>query len=136
MRAHWHVRRLTREDSREAFRLIEEVLLRDPNNALALADLACNYNFAGVFGWIDEPPLVASEKMGDAARRAVAADDQDATAQAILGLYELFSSRHDDAIKRLKRAIELRSKLKFCARLSGRCLQFRWRARQFNRGPQ
>ena len=107
MRAHWHVRRLTREDWREAVRLIEEVLLRVPNNALALADLACNYNFAGVFGWIDEPPLVASEKMGDAARRAVAADDQDATAQAVLGLYELFSSRHDDAIKRLKRAIEL-----------------------------
>src|SRR6516164_7959181 len=107
MRAHWHVRRLTREDCREAFRLIEEVLQNDPNNALALADLAYNWNFAGVFGWIDEPPLVASEKMGDAARRAVAADDQDATAQAVLGLYELFSSRHDDAIKRLKRAIEL-----------------------------
>ena len=107
MRAHWHVRRLTREDCREAVRLIEEVLQGDPNNALALADLAYNWHFAGIFGWIDEPPLVALEKMGDAARRAVAADDQDAIAQTVLGLYELFSSRHDDAVKRLKRAIEL-----------------------------
>jgi adenylate cyclase len=106
MRAHWHVRRLTREDCREAVRLIEEVLQSDPNNALALADLAYNWHFAGIFGWIDEPPLVALEKMGDAARRAVAADDQDAIAHTVLGLYELFSSRHDDAIKRLKRAIE------------------------------
>jgi len=107
MRAHWHVRRLTREDCREAVRLIEEVLQGDRNNALALADLAYNWHFAGIFGWIDEPPLVALEKMGDAARRAVAADDQDAIAQTVLGLYELFSKRHDDAIKRLKRAIEL-----------------------------
>jgi adenylate cyclase len=107
MRAHWHVRRLTREDCREAVRLIDEVLQIDPNNALALADLAYNWHFAGIFGWFDEPLLVAMEKMGDAARRAVAADDQDAIAQTVLGLYELFSGLHDDAIKRLKRAIEL-----------------------------
>jgi tetratricopeptide (TPR) repeat protein len=107
MRAHWHVRRLTREDCREAFLLIEEVLRNDPNNALALADLAYNWHFAGIFGWIDEPPLAALEKMGDAARRAVAADDQDATAHTVLGIYELFANQHDDAIKRLKRAIEL-----------------------------
>jgi adenylate cyclase len=66
MRAHWHVRRLTREDCREAVRLIEKVLQSDPNNPLALADLAYNWHFAGIFGWIDEPPLAALEKMGDA----------------------------------------------------------------------
>jgi adenylate cyclase len=47
------------------------------------------------------------ERMGEAARRAVAADDQDAVAQTALGMYELFLSRHDDAIRRLHRAIEL-----------------------------
>src|SRR5271169_4206745 len=40
MRAHWHVRQLTRENCLEAFRLIDEVLQRDPKNAMALADLA------------------------------------------------------------------------------------------------
>jgi len=47
------------------------------------------------------------EKSGDAARRAVAAEDRDATAQAALAVYEVFSNRHDDAIKRLMRAVEL-----------------------------
>jgi adenylate cyclase len=44
---------------------------------------------------------LATEKQGDAARRAVAAGDRDATAQAALAIHELFSNRHDDAIKRL-----------------------------------
>jgi TolB-like protein/cytochrome c-type biogenesis protein CcmH/NrfG len=124
MRAHWHVRRWTPEDCREAFRLIEEVLQGDPNNALALADLAFNWHFAGIFGWIDEAPLAALEKMGDAARRAVAADDQDATAHTVLGIYELFANRHDDAIKRLKRAIELDPNSSFARGYLGAALSF------------
>ena len=107
MRAHWHVRRMTREDCLEAIRLIEEVLQLDPNNAMALSDLAYNWHFGSIFGWTSEPPQVAMQKMGEAARRAVAADDRDAMAQTALGLYELFSNQHDDAIKRINRAIEL-----------------------------
>jgi adenylate cyclase len=106
MRAHWHVWRFTRDDCREAFHLIDEILRRDPNNALALADLSFNWHFGGVFGWTTEPTK-AMEKSGDAARRAVAAEDRDATAQAALAVYEVFSNRHDEAIKRLMRAIEL-----------------------------
>jgi adenylate cyclase len=124
MRAHWHVRRLTREDCREAVRLIEEVLQSDPNNALALADLAYNWHFAGIFGWINEPPLSALEKMGDAARRAVAADDQDAIAHTVLSIYELFANRHDDAIKRLKRATELDPNSSFARGNLGVALSF------------
>ena len=107
MRAHWHVWRFTREDCREAFHLTDEILWRDPNNALALADLSFNWHFGGVFGWTTEPIAKAMEKSGNAARRAVAAEDRDATAQAALAVYEVFSNRHDDAIKRLMRAIEL-----------------------------
>jgi adenylate cyclase len=107
MRAHWHVRRLTGEDCLEATRLIEEVLQRNPKNALALADLAYNWHMGGLFGWTKEPFPEAMERMGDAARRAVAADDQDASAHTSLALYELFSNRHDDAIRRLHRAIAL-----------------------------
>ena len=107
MRAHWHVWRFTREDCREAFHLTDEILRRDPNNALALADLSFNWHFGGVFGWTTEPIAKAMEKSGDAARRAVAAEDRDATAQAALAVYEVFSNRHDDAIKRLMHAVEL-----------------------------
>ena len=107
MRAHWHIRRFTRDDCLEAIRLIEEVLQHDPRNSLALVDLALNWNFGGVFGWTKEPTPVALDKSGEAARRAVAIDDQDATAQTVLGVYEVFVRRHDDAIRRLQRATEL-----------------------------
>jgi adenylate cyclase len=107
MRAHWHVRRLTREDCLEAIRLIDEVLQHDPKNAMALADLAFNWHMGGLFGWTKEPFPETMERMGDAARRAVAADDQDATAHTSLAVHELFSNRHDDAIRRLHRAIAL-----------------------------
>jgi len=135
MRAHWHVQRLTREDCLQAMRLIDEILQRDPKNALALADLAYNWHMGGLFGWTEEPLPVATERVGEAARRAVAADDQDATAQTSLGLYELFTNRHDEAIKRLQRAIELDPNSSF-ARVPGHCLQFRRRARPFARGAR
>ena len=107
MRAHWHVSQLARDDCLEAFRLIDEVLQRDPKNAMALADLAFNWHMGGLFGWSKETLPEAMERMADAARRAVAADDQDATAHTSLAVYELFSNRHDDAIRRLHRAIAL-----------------------------
>jgi adenylate cyclase len=107
MRAHWHVQRFTREDCNEAITLLEEVLRRDPNNAMALADLAYNWHMGGLFGWTEEPLPAALERMGKAARRAVAADDRDAAAQTSLAVHELFTDRHDDAIRRLHRAIEL-----------------------------
>jgi adenylate cyclase len=107
MRAHWHVQRFTREDCNEAIPLIQEVLQHDPKNAMALADLAFNWHMGGLFGWTQEPFPVAMERMGDAARRAVAADDRDAAAQTSLAVYELFSEQHDDAITRLNRAIAL-----------------------------
>jgi cytochrome c-type biogenesis protein CcmH/NrfG len=107
VRAHWHARRFTREDCHEAFHLLGEVLHRNPDNVLALADLAFNWHMGGFLGWIDEPIPVAMERMGEAARSAVAADDHDAMAHTAFGIYELFTNRHEDAIRRLKRATEL-----------------------------
>jgi adenylate cyclase len=107
MRAHWHVQRFTREDCNEAILLIGDILRRDPENAMALADLAYNWHMGGLFGWTTEPLPLAMERMGAAARRAVAADDRDAAAHTSLAVFELFSDQHDDAIKRLNRAIEL-----------------------------
>jgi len=106
MRAHWHIRRFTADDFREAGRLIEELLAHEPDNAVALGDLAFSLHFAAIFGWTDSP-AVAMARMGQLAQRAVAADDQDAAAHTSLAIHELFSGRHDDAMRRLRRAIEL-----------------------------
>jgi TolB-like protein len=106
MRAHWHIRRFTREDSNEAIRLLDELLQRQPDNALALADLAFALHFSVVFGWTDSP-AAARARESETARRAVATDDQDAAAHTSLGIYELFSGQYDNAIQRFLRAIEL-----------------------------
>jgi adenylate cyclase len=106
MRAHWHIRRFTREDFSEACRLLEELLRDEPNNALALGDLAFALHFAAIFGWT-ESPSTALARMGELARRAVEYDDQDAAAHTSLAIHELFSGRHDDALRRLERAIQL-----------------------------
>jgi adenylate cyclase len=106
MRAHWHIRRFTREDSSEAIRLLDELLRRQPDNALALADLAFSLHFAALFGWTDAP-AEARARMSETARRAVASDEQDAAAHTSLAIHELFLGQHDNAIRRLLRAIEL-----------------------------
>jgi adenylate cyclase len=106
MRAHWHIRRFTREDSGEAIRLLDELLRRQPDNALALADLAFSLHFAALFGWTDAP-AAAKTRMSETARRAVASDEQDAAAHTSLAIHELFLGQHDNAIRRLLRAIEL-----------------------------
>ena len=122
MRAHWHVQRFTREDCNEAILLIEEILQRDSENAMALADLAYNWHMGGLFGWTTETLPMAMERMGAAARRAVAADDRDAAAQTSLAVYELFSDQHDDAIRRLSRAIELDPNSSFARGYLGTCV--------------
>ena len=106
MRAHWHIQRFNRDDFREAIRLLDELLRQEPNNATALSDLAFALHFFGSFAWADDA-AAAFARSGDAARRAIGADDMDAAAQTMVAGHELFSGRHDDAIRRLRRAIEL-----------------------------
>ena len=106
MRAHWHIRRFTRNDMAEAIRVLDELLRHQPNNATALGDLALALHFTTAFGWT-ESPGDAMARMGDVARRAVASDDQDSAVQTVLAIHELFSGRHDQAIRRLARANEL-----------------------------
>jgi tetratricopeptide (TPR) repeat protein len=86
--------------------LLDELLRHDPNNATALSDLAFALHFSGSFAWADDP-AAAFARSGEAARRAVAFDDKDATGHAMAAMHEIFSGRHDDAIRRLRRAIEL-----------------------------
>jgi adenylate cyclase len=106
MQAHWHIRRFTREDLAHAVRLLEDLLAHEPNNAIALGDLAFALHFSALFGWVDSP-RAATARMSEVAQRAVASDSQDAAAHTALAIHELFSGRHDEALRRLRRAIEL-----------------------------
>jgi adenylate cyclase len=106
VRAHWHIRRFTREDLAEARRLLGEVIELDPANAMAFADLALAHHFEAVFGWGEDLGL-SFARCGEAARRAVALDDVDANAHTALAIYDLFSGRHEEARRRLRRALDL-----------------------------
>jgi adenylate cyclase len=106
MRAHWHILRFNPEDFREGIRLLDDILLREPNNAAALSDLSFALHYSGSLAWVDDP-AVAFARSGEVARRAIAADDKDMSAHTMAGCDELFSGRHDDAIRRLRRVIEL-----------------------------
>src|SRR5215831_3774984 len=112
VRAHWHIRRFTREDLAEARRLLTEAVSLDPANSMAYADLAFARHFEAVFGWGDGP-VESHNRLGEAARKAVAADDSDAMAHTALAIFELFSGRHEEARRRLRRALNLNPNSKF-----------------------
>jgi adenylate cyclase len=106
MRAHWHIRRFTRDDMAQARHLLQEAIEIDPANAMALGDLSIAHHFAACFGW-DEDAVQTYACAGDAARRAVAIDDSDAHAHAALAMYDVFQGRHDEGRRRLRRALDL-----------------------------
>src|SRR6266851_3236291 len=106
MRAHWHIRRFTREDMAEARRLLVEAIVLDPANAMALSDLSIAHHFEACFGW-REDVAQSFARSGEAARRAVAIDDSDAYAHTALAIFDSFSGRHEEAQHRLRRALDL-----------------------------
>jgi adenylate cyclase len=112
MRAHWHIRRFTEADIAEARRLLAEAIALDPTNSMAFSDLAFARHFEAVFGWGDGP-AESHARLGDAARQAVAADDGDAMAHTALAIFDLFSGRHDEARRRLHRALDLNPNSEF-----------------------
>jgi adenylate cyclase len=114
VRAHWHVRRFTREDLAEARRLLTEAIALDPANSMAYADLALARHFEAVFGWGDGP-VESHKQLGEAARKAVATDDSDAMAHTTLAIFELFSGRHEEARRRLHRALDLNPNSEFAS---------------------
>jgi TolB-like protein/class 3 adenylate cyclase/Flp pilus assembly protein TadD len=112
VRAHWHIRRFTREDLAEARRLLTEAISSDPTNSMAYADLAFARHFEAVFGWGDGP-VESHIRLGEAARKAVATDDNDAMAHTALAIFELFSGHHEEARRRLHRALDLNPNSEF-----------------------
>jgi TolB-like protein/tetratricopeptide (TPR) repeat protein len=106
MRSHWHYARLTQDDAAEAVRLLNEAVEIDPGSTMALGDLAMIQAIGAHWGW--GASLKQSLTMAaNAARHAIEADDTNAWGYIALGVVDLFSRRHDDSTRNLRRAIEL-----------------------------
>ena len=106
MRAQWHLARLTREDLVEAHRLAAQAMLLDPGASLGFNIDAFTHIHEVTYGWstsLAQSVLAAYQ----AATKAVALDSRDAVSQTALGACEVLLRRTDDAIARLKIAIDL-----------------------------
>ena len=110
MRAAFHHSRYRKEDVAEAQRLLRKAIEIDPFNAEGFCLLAFTHLMQVQFGW-SESADKSIQEAAKAAENAVAIDDRDAWAHTALGLVDLISRRHDDAIRRLKRAVQLNPSL-------------------------
>jgi tetratricopeptide (TPR) repeat protein len=99
--------RRTAEGLRQGIERFERAVERDPQFALAYAEMADCY---ALLNWyVEPPPEGAWEKARKAARRAVEADDQLAEAHASLGFVKLHYERDfKGAENEFRRAIELK----------------------------
>jgi len=110
VRAHAHLARLNKEDNDEARALLTQAVARDPDSAWGYTGLAISHTQDALWGWSAarvQSIMAAQEN----AQRAIALDDGDAQAHAVIGLVRLVMRRHDDAIETLERAILLNPNL-------------------------
>jgi len=107
MQGRGYINRRTREDLLTAISYYDKALGEDRNYALAYAGLSEAYQSLGVRGYI--APIEGQRRMEEAARKALALDDNLAEAHAALGLaYVAFAPANFSLGDReLQRAIEL-----------------------------
>ena len=110
MRASSHHGRYTKKDAAEAQRLLHKAIELDPMSSEAFCLLAFTHLMQVQFGW-SESRAKSIKEAEKAAQSAVAIDDRDAWAHTALGLVDLISKRYDDAVFRLKNAINLNPNL-------------------------
>ena len=110
MRAQWHLARLTREDLAEAHRLAAKATALDPDTTLGFNIAAFTHIHEVTHGWSSSLPH-SVQAAHNAASRAVALDSRDAVSQTALASCEVLMGRTDDAIARLKIAIDLNPSL-------------------------
>ncbi len=106
MRAFWHLARFTKEDNTEAQRLSHRATELDPKGARPYSLLAVAHVMDALYGW-GECRDRSLHEAREAAEEAFALDDQDSLTTRVLGLVDLYSRRHDDAIRHFRRAIEI-----------------------------
>jgi adenylate cyclase len=110
MRAQWHLGRYTREDLVEARRLAMQSTILDPGATLGFNIAAFSHLNEMIQGWSSSLPQSVMAAY-ESASKAVALDSRDAVSQTALAACEGYIKRTDDAIARLKIAIDLNPNL-------------------------
>jgi TolB-like protein len=110
MRARFHMNALERRDGEIAHALLAGAIAEMPGFGLAHSTRAvCHLNDM-LNSWCDDP-AGAIEAAERSARRAVALDDGDASAIAVLGIAAMFARRYEASLDLLRRATDLNPNL-------------------------
>ena len=108
MRAHWHIQRFNQEDFKEAIRLLEDLLRAGTEQRRGAVGPRFRLRISSVRLPGPTTPLPRCARSRDAARRAHRAGRQGyGWLTRWRASASCFSADHDDAIRRLRRAIEL-----------------------------
>ena len=97
----------TPQDIRNARQLFLKTIELEPGAAVGYAQVAVTYCLEVVHGWSSDS-VRSIEEARQMAQKACALDAATPAAHAALGLVDLFENRHDDALRRIARALELR----------------------------
>ena len=98
--------RATRSGNAQARDLFERAIALDPNYAPAYVGLGLVNLLASNAGWTEDP-VEARERAEKLAQKAIALDDLNSSAHALLGAVAVHFGDYDRALDELKRAIDL-----------------------------
>jgi adenylate cyclase len=101
--SHW---RFTREDNVNARRFFEKALALDPKYSDAYAELGWTYPLAVLFQW-SENPAADIKQASELAQKALALDDSNSRALALISEVDQLQGRPDQGIADGQRAVEL-----------------------------
>ena len=110
MRGNWHLWRTDKTNHAAARQHFETALAKDPKCVAALAGLALVCSWQVMWAWEDDP--AGHRRIADEmARRAVAADPNDAWAHAVLGIVAIHRRDSRENIRCCRRALDLNPNL-------------------------
>jgi len=124
MRGNWHLSRGSKDDLKEARRLFEKALQLDFKNNTALCGLAFTLCWVNIFSWEDDLEAVRI-KAYELVKRAIAHDDNDAFAHAILGWVRFTQRDLDGATAECRRALKLNPNLALAESILSICHSWR-----------
>jgi adenylate cyclase len=112
MRGSWHLWRIDREGFSEAKRLFALADAMSPNNAIVNSHLAITYAIEAGAG-LAADPVESRDLAYHAAQRAIAVDDHDAWAHAVVGWVKHLMLENETALRACRRALDLNPNLAF-----------------------
>ena len=121
IRGNWHLWHLDKDSLSQARKNFEAAIEIDPMSVLALSGLALTCSWQVVWGWAGDPSETR-ELADKSARRAVAANEYDAWAQAALSTVHLHRRRLELAERAARRAVELNPNMAFAELALGAAL--------------